>query len=263
MVIITYTYCEEEQTFTVIRFELGAPACRESGGTYNFKIIGETNIASSKLSAVKIDLVSPAGAQAECDLFPRYSNSEQYLSCSIDICLYTLNKANILLPLKTPTSNKCKILNWEEVIGSKEGESNLVDKNVVCLPKSDNTFITSSLKSNGCSGNKNTFSIFGKWSIESKLPTLNSDITIKLNNEKNDLASCKIRKDSPEEIKCEFNGEGDVKFEDSFVKATDSVYQILKAESSIHVDKCSESKSESQYIFMNILFFSLIIILLF
>ena len=259
LAFIIYSNCAEEQTFTVKSIKLDIVPCRQSMGTYDFKIIGETNIDSSKLSVANIDLVSPAGAKAKCDLYVMNSNSDQYLHCSIDICIYSLNGVNILLPLTTPTSNKFKILNWEEVIGAKEGETNLLAENVVCLPKPDNTFVTSSIKSNGCSGTKNTFSLFGKWSIESELPAYNSDIAFRLDNEQKDMASCKIRKDNLEEIKCEFNGEGEVKFEDSFVKATGSVYKILKPESSIRVNKCSECK----YILMNIMILSLTIILLF
>ena len=258
IILISYSNCsEEELSFKVSKISVDIFACSTTLGTYSFKIEGEFTGQISIFDPIFIDLISPSGSQAEC--IPMEKTSNSYLNCKIDICLNSLNDATILLPLKTPNSDKYKILNWEEVIGAKEGESNLVVKNVFCLPEPSNTFTPSSIKSNGCSGTKNTFRITGQWSDESKLPPFNEDIKIKLDNEKKDIATCKFEKNTPKEIKCEFNGEGDIKFGDLYVKGTLTVYKLLKIESPIHVDKCSTSK----YIFMNIIILSISLLLLF
>ena len=259
IILFSYSNCAEEVTFKVSNVGLDILPCITTFGTYTFKIEGEFTGQPSLLDIITIDLVSPSGSQADCTPMEKVLSTNAYLSCKIDVCLNPLNDATILLPLKTPNSNKYKILNWEEVIGAKEGESNLVVKNVFCLPEPSNTFTPSSIKSNGCSGTKNTFSITGQWSDESKLPPFNEDIKIKLDNEKKDIATCKFEKNTPKEIKCEFNGEGDIKFGDLYVKGTLTVYKLLKIESPIHVDKCSSSK----YIFMNIIILSITLLLLF
>ena len=260
IILISYSNCsEEEVSFKVSKISVDIFACSTTLGTYSFKIEGEFTGQISIFDPIFIDLISPSGSQAEC--IPMEKTSNSYLNCKIDICLNSLNDATILLPLKTPNSDKYKILNWEEVIGNKEGESNLVGKNVECLPFSSYTFIPSSLKSNGCSGNKNTFSIIGQWEDESKIPPYSENIKLKLDNEKKDIAYCKIEKESPKEIRCEFNGEGNIKFGDLYSKGESTVYKLLKIESSIHVDKCSSSNSK--YVFMNIIILSLTILLLF
>ena len=84
---------------------------------------------------------------------------------------------------------------------------------------------------------------------------------LKLDNEKKDLVYCYLIKTKPNEISCEFDGEGDIKFGDKYFKYL-TVGKLEKIDSSIHVDKCSSS-SYSSYLIMNIIFLSLSIILLF
>ena len=269
IIIVSSLNCAEEITFTVKNIALDNITCYNYIGTYNFKIIGETNNYTNITYPLYIDMVSPPGAKAECYLYINNPNTTQNLSCSMDVCMNSLNRTNILLPLTTPKSEQFKIRDWEEKIG----ETNLVAENVTCLPDSSNTFNTESVKSTGCIENKNTFNILGNWSNESELPSYNHKIQIKLDNANKDIATCEIKNNNTKEIKCEFDGLGEIKFDDSYVKGSLNVYQVSKVKYPIHVDKCSESSdspdstespdSRSKYFFFNFLVITLTFILLF
>ena len=56
---------------------------------------------------------------------------------------------------KPPKSNYIDFLNWEEFIGAKDGISNLVKRNVTCIPNEWNTFFVTSIKINGCKYSSN------------------------------------------------------------------------------------------------------------
>ena len=260
-IFISYSFCIEEATFKVNELKIDFAPCFDILGNYNFYIEGEFTGKFEVYNTIVIDLISPSGVQAECTPHEKNEYSNGYFYCDIDICLNSLKDSTILLPIKSPKSDIFKFPNWEEVIGAKEGESNLVAKNVDCLPKESYTFTPSSLKYNGCSGNKNTFSIIGKWSNEGILPHYEKKISFKLDNEKKDLVYCYLINTKPNEISCEFDGEGDIKFSDKYFKYL-TVCKLEKIDSSIHVDKCSSS-SYSSYLLMNIIFLSLSIILLF
>ena len=260
-IFISYSFCIEETTFIVKNIKLDYASCLESLGNFNFNIEGEFTGEVEVYNSLIIDLISPTGAQAKCTPFEKTSYTNAYFYCLIDICLNPLMDSTVLLPIKSPKSDKYKFPNWEEVIGAKNGESNLVAKNVDCLPEESYTFTPSSLKSNGCSGNKNNFSIIGKWSDEKILPPFKLDFSFRLDNEKKDMVYCYIIDEKPNEIICEFDGEGEIKFGEKYFNAM-VICKLEKIDSSIHVDKCSSS-SYSSYLLMNIIFLSLLIILLF
>lgn len=274
IIIVSSLNCIEEIAFTVKNIAIDNITCYDYVGTYNFKIIGQTNILKNLTYPLDIDMISPPGAKAECYLFLNNQDSNhpiQNLSCSMDVCMNSLDGTDILLPPTTPKSDQFNILDWEQVIGRKVGETNLVAENVTCLPNSSYTFNTKSVKSTGCIENKNTFSIIGNWlSDESEFPSYNHKIQIKLDNANKDIASCQIKTNNTNEINCEFNGGGDIKFDDSYVKGSLNVYQISKVGSPIHVDKCSSPsdqtdspKSKSNYYFFDFIVFTFTLILIF
>ena len=101
-----------------------------------------------------------------------------------------------MLPLSPPNTGKYKFLRQEEIIGAEDGKSNLVAENVECFPQENNTFIPTSLTSNGCNGTKNTLSINGDWENQEKLPTFTHDFKLRIDNVNKDIAYCRIEKEN-------------------------------------------------------------------
>lgn len=105
------------------------------------------------------------------------------------------------------------------------------------------TFYPESIKSNGCSGKYNVFVINGKWENETLKPLYSFSFNLKLENEQKDKAICDYNSNSIKELKCRFEGEGDIKFEEQYFlfDYLYGLYKIQKYDSSIHVNKCNYS----------------------
>ena len=266
---ISFCLCAEEIQFTVSKLGESLLSCMSFSGQYTFDIEGEFSGETSIFDEIYVDLMLPTNAQAKCSPYEKTAYSSAKLHCIIDICLYPLVLTDVKLPLTPPNSGKYKINKWEEVIGAKDGESNVVEKSAKCLPEESNTFVPTSLTSNGCSGTKNTFSIIGDWENQEKLPTLNFDFKIRIDNDNQDIAECKLSTKNVKQFDCSFDGEGDIKFEEKYFQGLMTAYKMGKIETSIHVDKCSDSdstpksKSKSNILFLNIFLLSLAVLLLF
>ena len=256
--LISYSYSIEQFIFTIKQFHLRFYSCMETYGTYTFFLDGIFQGSPSDTDLLTIDLDQPAGAKAECMPFSRYD----YFECEIDICLYPLNSSDIYLPIKIPISNKYKIENWEEVISKEPGISNNVTENVTCIPNIQNIFAPSSIESKGCSGKKNKFSIKGDWEWGDNIPYSDFDFKIEIDNKNNDIAECSMSSSDVREFNCEFEGEGDIKFDDTFFKGYFTTFKMKKANVSAHVVKCEDNSSNS-FLRFNIFIFIFIFVLLF
>ena len=156
--------------------------------------------------------------------------------------MYPLDNVNLYLPIKAPESSIYKFKNRKKIIGEIPGETNKIPE-ITCLPSEINTFIPSSIKSKGCSGNKNVFTISGEW--------LKKDETLSylyfslvLSNENDDIASCETAFDNLNEIECEYEGEGDIVLEEQFFKSFSKAYKIKKIDMIIYPEKkCSSDFS--------------------
>lgn len=212
-ILYLYSNCAEEITFTVEKVDTSIVPCIESSGDYRFKIEGTFSSSASVLDKIYIDLVSPENTQVECVPF----SVGNYWQCKIDICMYPLEAATIMLSVNAPTDKKYKFLNWEEVIGKTPGTSNKVAENVNFAPTSENNYTPSSIVSEGCSGTKNVFVIKGEYEDQTKLPECAFDFRIIIDNEKKDIAYCESLSNK-KDFRCTFEGEGDIKFEEKMFK---------------------------------------------
>jgi len=238
--LITYVCSIEQYTFTVRGTHIRFITCMTTYGTYTFFIDGRFQGSPSDTDLLTIDLDEPKGAKADCVPF----SGGEYFECEIDICLYPLNSSDIYLPIKTPISDKYKIENWEEVISKEPGTSNNISENITCIPDVQNTFAPSSIESKGCSGRKNKFTIRGEWEGDS-IPSSDYNYKIEIDNKNKDIAVCTISSLDAKEFNCEFEGEGDIKFEDKFFKGYFTTFKMKKTNVSTHVEKCEDYSSSS------------------
>ena len=253
--LISYSNSIEQFIFTVRAFHLRFMPCLQTYGTYTFFIDGKFQGSPSDTDLLIIDLDQPEGTKAECIPFSRYD----YFECEIDICLYTLNSSNIYLPIKTPISDKYKIENWEEAISKVPGTSNFIAENITCIPDIQNIFAPSSIESKGCSGTKNKFTIKGDWEWGDNIPYTDFDFKIEIDNKNKDIAKCSMSSWNVREFNCEFEGEGDIKFDDTFFKGYFTTFKMKKANISSHVEKC-EDNSNSSFLGFNILLFIFVLL---
>lgn len=237
--LITYSSNIEQFTFIINKFHLGFITCSETYGTYTFFIDGAFEGTPTDTDLLIIDLEKPTHAKAECIPFSRFD----YFECEIDICLYNLTSTKISLPLETPISTKYKIENWKETISNIQGTTNLVVENVTCIPLIQNNFIIFSIESKGCSGNKNLFTIKGDWATGNNIPYVDFSFKIEIDNEKKDIAKCDCSSLNVREFNCEFEGDGDIKFEEKYFKGYYANYMMKKVNSFTHVEKCQINAS--------------------
>jgi len=255
--LISSSYSIEQYTFTVRGTHITFFTCLTTYGTYTFFIDGRFQGSPSDTDLLTIDLDEPEGAKAECIPF----DGGEYFECEIDICLYPLNSSDIYLPIKTPISDKYKIENWEEVISKDPGTSNLISENITCIPYVQNNFTPFSIESKGCSGGKNLFTVGGEWEGDN-IPSSDFDYKIKIDNKNKDIAKCSLSSGNVKEFNCEFEGEGDIKFDDTFFKGYYITFKMKKSNVSIHVEKC-EDYSSSSFPGFNMIIFIFAFVLLF
>ena len=256
--LISYSYTIKKYTFTIQKFHLTFFKCSETYGTYTFFFDGTFSGTPSDTDILKIDLLEPYGAKAECKPFSRFD----YFECEIDICLDNLTSTNISLPLETPISDKYKIENWEEVISKIPNTTNLIDENVTCIPYIQNNFILSLIESEGCSGKKNLFAMKGYWEWSENIPSIDFNFKIEIDNdnEERDIAECECLSRNVSEFNCKYEGEGIIKFEEKYFKGYYANYLLkndnTSSNTSIFVEKCLNGS------FLNISLLMFIIIVL-
>lgn len=155
--------------------------------------------------------------------------------------MYPLDNVNLYLPIKAPQSSIYKFKNWKKIIGSIPDETNKIPE-ITCLPYEINTFIPSSIKIKGCSENTNVFIISGEWLNKDEIPQY-LYFSLVLSNENDDIASCSNIFDNLNEIECEYEGEGDIIFEEQFFKSLYKAYKIKKIDMIIYPEKKCPSDS--------------------
>ena len=214
---------------------------------FSFFINGTFSSEPSVSDEIIINLESPSNAQAFC--YPKIGFKS--ITCYIDSCFNILNRTHIIVPVNPPSSSKFTFPNWKEFFY----QDNVVIKWVTCLPLGETTFSPESIKSNGCSGQRNAFEINGNWEDETKKPS-SSFFKLKLENEQKDIALCNYNVESSKELKCTFEGEGYIKFEEQFFlfSIERKSYKIQKHYSSVHVNECNYSiRTNSNWMFLLIL----------
>ena len=248
--LITFSNCKDKVSFTVKKIKKDIGNCLATSGDYYFYIEGDFSNEEHLYGNIIIYLKSPSNAKVKCIPFSSSSSVSACFQCNINICIYPLERVTILLPTKPPTSSSYDFPNWEEYVGSNDGISNLVEKDAVCLPSEKNIFIPSSLKSDRCAGNLNIFEINGDWQYKDKLPEDSFTFEISLLNDKKDIIVCDLDIKNINQIKCEYEGEGEIKFGETYFKGLFEIYKIEKNDLSINVGKCESSFFKSNFFYM-------------
>ena len=254
--MIAYSICKDKISFTVTGLQEPSSACMESSGDYYFYIYGVFSSESGYLDDLIIYMESPSNAKVECTAFTSTEFSQASFQCYINVCINPLKTTTILVPTKPPASIMYEFPNWEKVLGINDGVSNLVKENVVCLPKETNTFIPSSLKSKGCSKNKNVFEIEGEWlySDSYKIPDSYMSLEIEVSNDNKDIANCNIKDNNIKIIQCKYNGYGEIKFiGEKYFKEVFVVFKLQENDLSIKVNKCKSEIIKSNFYILTIL----------
>ena len=168
------------------------------------------------------------------------------LSCKIDICVYSINKLDILLPTEAPQPDGYIFVEWEKKIGSNPGVSNRIPA-LECLEKEINTFIPSSITLGECSSGKNKFAIYGDWENKNKsMPYVHYyDFNLLLDNENNKTSICNYIKSNPIHFQCKYEGTGKIKFKEQFLRGYSELYKIKEFDSGKTVKKCSDKDNDN------------------
>lgn len=187
-----------------------------------------------------------------------------FLQCLIDICLYyPLEDVDIFLQVDPPQESGYQFPNQKEVIGSNPGVSNKISK-IDCLPRKVNTFNVNSIKNNGWIEKKNSFTIYGEWENNRRLPPLEFDFQFFLENNKKDLVDCKYKKDSNSNyMECQFDGEGKFKIDEQYFNGFLITYQFNTFDNGITVKSCNKGTNDSYRLYFNLLNTLISILLLF
>jgi len=227
-----------EYIITIDKVRLGFEPCSENYGEYYFYIYAEMNQDIDVSEEIAIDLNTSNNQIIRTICSPHYSEIVQFFLCKIDICEYPLNDIDIYLPLDPPISQKYGFLNWKNIIGSSPGTSNKISNSkITCIPKEKNTFIPISIKSEGCDGNKNIFIINGKWMYDGdNNQPIFWDINLLILNENNKIAYCEYNY-LKINLKCEYEGYGIIKFEETYSKVA-YLWKIQEFSSSTELTDC-------------------------
>ena len=232
----TYDYI-----ITIKKVSLGILPCSEMEGDYYFYINVDMNKDISLSEKLTINLYTSSDQKIEAICTPFYVIIQPFFICHINILKYPLNNVDIYLPNEPPISKKYAFINWKKTIGKSPGISNKISNSkVTCLPKEKNTFIPSSIKSEGCESKKNIFTIYGKWmyDIEDKKPFF-WDIDLLILNENNKTAYCEY---DPFKLnmKCEYDGYGIIKFEEAYSTCI-YIFKMNEFSSSVELEDCTIS----------------------
>lgn len=248
---ISYSKSKDEKVeFNVEKIELPQLACIPYLGSYLFYLKGKFN-KSPIITNEIIFMLESTNSKVVCHPLENTIISNDQLQCELNICDNPINNKNLFLPVNPPNIDGYIFPNWKQVIGENPGKSNKIpEDNINCTAKELNSYNISDIKSQGCSNKQNIILIDGKWSDDAKLKP--GKFGIKLANNK---ANCRVINQN--QIQCEIDGYGDVKFEEKYFKSGINVFKIEESYSSIHVDKCEYSS----FLLVNkiILFFIIIL----
>lgn len=250
--LISYSKCIEDIIdFNVEKIEIPQVSCIPKLGTYLFYIIGEFSSSPNIKKTISFNFQS-SNSKAICRPLEQTIVSKDQLQCEIDICEYPINDENIFLPINPPKIDGYNFPNWNKVISKYPGESNKIpEDNIICFPMKLNSYNISSIKSEGCSNEKNIVLIDGKWSDESQILPKSFEIFLDNGNK----AKCETI--NLKQIQCGIDGYGDIKFNEKYFKSGINVFKIEESYKSIYVDKCNLSS----FIIFNKIFLLLIILL--
>lgn len=256
--LISNSKCKEEDVeFRVQNIELPQVSCIPNLGTYIFYLKGNFNISPLVTNIIELNLENPTNSKSICYPLEKTSVSSAQLQCIINTCDYPINSENILLPIEPPNTLGYKFPNWKELIGANPGTSNKIpEDNIKCLPKEINSYTLSSIKSQGCSNKKNIILVNGKWNDETQLVPNEKNFVIKLIN--NNIANCHYN--NKNDIQCELNSYGEVKFIEQYFKCGVNVFKFEKSDYSINVEQCNSSSSS--FIFLNKIIIFIILLFL-
>jgi hypothetical protein len=256
ILLISYIYCAEEDIeFKVEKIELPQVTCAPNLATYLFYIKGEFSQSPKITNIIILYLENPPNSKAVCYPLEKTSVTSDQIQCTINTVEFPINNENILLPVTVQNTEGYRFPNWQEVIGGNPGTSNKVpEDNIKCVPKEMNSYDITSIKSQGCSNKKNIILIDGKWKDEIKLVPKEYDFKIKSNS--NDLFCKYVNKN---EVQCELDGFGEVKFDEQYFKNGVNVFKIEKNDISIKVDQCNSTS----FIFMNMVIMLFFLLLMF
>lgn len=191
-------------SFQIIEFEVYQidkyrNSCNEVTCEFNFIITGKFNSSVTSLNKIEIDLEISDGKKIKSKCSPKKNHffSDEFW-CVINVCVYSINKLDILLPTKPPQSDVYIFQEWEKTIGSEPGASNKFPAGD-CLPKEYNTFIPSSITLGKCSLGQNSFSIYGDWENKDlSMPNVHLyDFHLLLDNENKNTSICNYKKTDP------------------------------------------------------------------
>ena len=254
-----------EYVFSIKKLEMPINPCSGDIGLYNYYIYFDINKEISYTEKLTFDLKTSTEQTIKTTCTPHYNEYISFFLCVINICVYPLNNVDIFFPLNPPISKKFGFINWKNIIGASPGISNKIS-NVNCLPKEENTFTPTSIKSKGCQSNKNVFYIYGYWfyNDKDKLP-LFWEFPLLLLNEQNSIANCEYKTAEPIYIECQFEGKGIIKFNEAYISEIFRIFKINGFSSNIDTESCSEKnenneKNKMKYLklyYLNILLFRL------
>lgn len=251
--LIPYLKCKDEIIdFNVEKIEISQVSCIPKLGTYLFYIIGEFSSSPNIKNVITFNFQS-SNSKAICHPLEQTLVSKDQLQCEINICDYPINDENIFLPINPPKIDGYNFPNWNKVISKYPGESNKIpEDNIICKPMELNSYNIFSLKNEGCSNEKNIILIDGKWSDESQLLPGSFEMTLNNGNK----ANCETI--NLNQIQCEIDGYGDIKFNENYFKSGINVFKIEDSNETIKIDKCDLST----FIKLNKIILLLIMILL-
>ena len=236
-----------EYIISIEKIDLGINPCSDNIGLYNYYIYFDINKEISYTEELTFDLTTSGEQIIKTTCTPHYSELIAFFLCDINICVYPLDNVDIFFPLNPPISKKFGFKNWKNIIGASPGISNKIS-NVNCLPKEENTFTPTSIKSIGCKSNKNIFYIYGNWlyNDKDKLPFF-WEFSLLLSNEQNSIANCEYQIEAePIYIECQFEGQGIIKFNEVYTSGIFRIFKINGFSSDINTEFCSKKNEDNE-----------------
>ena len=257
LILIKNTFQLETIKFTVKEFD--NRYCESDKANYYFYISGDFNSEPSHNDKIYIKLLYPE-TTVECLAYSKNKYAKDKIKCDINICEFPLQE-NILISPEVPTSinHKYEFPNWNSFMNQNPGISNKInDTKIPCNPEINTYFYPNDIISLGCNGNKNEIKITGEWDSQKK-PTFTEskfNMPIIINKEKK-KAECSFT--DLKNIKCLFQGYGEIQFNTFLFKAISSAYQVEGLDKVINVTEC---KNNANKIKISLIILSLYLFLL-
>ena len=242
LILISIQATNQVNEFTVEKLELEERYyCYAS--RIEFDILGKFNSSTGLLDSINF-YVTSNGNKYETECNPSSLNSK--LFCKIKL-RYPVNNSDIFLPLTPPEDKKYVFKNWENIFGSKPGESNKL-ANLTCKITVGNIFTPNSITIGECLKKSNSRDIIinGEWENK-KVNLSRGSYSISFDNENGDFINCNYQ--TYNEFKCNFNVEGTIKIKEQYFEVKTllgyTIYKINKFDSSETVSNCSNNIANS------------------